>query len=74
MRKINLTLTILLSLGFVSCSSLSPIRVKVINPAISAPLKRSDKFFNCLVKLNQEGFRQSLIVNMCESTLGSIND
>ena len=71
----NLTLTVLLGLTFVSCSSMKPINVRVVSDKTIhvKPLTRSDKFLGCLSKLNFEGFKQSLIVDMCNSTYGSID-
>lgn len=38
------------------------------------PVARSDKYLQCILKLNEQGIKQSLIESLCNSTYGGIND
>ena len=38
------------------------------------PIARSDKYLSCILKLNEQGIKQSLIETLCNSTYGGIND
>lgn len=38
------------------------------------PTTRKEQYYECVLDLNREGFRQSLIGDLCDKTFGSIND
>ena len=58
----------LLLLLFVSCAMFQQ------EPEEQVPipsLTRDEKYLNCVVKLNREGLKQSLIKILCDSSYGS---
>ena len=75
MKKLTMILTMTVLLGLTACGSLSPVNVRVIPDKLehTKPLTRSGKFLGCLTRLNNEGFKQSLILDLCSATYGSID-
>jgi hypothetical protein len=73
-RKKMITLTGLLALlTVVGCSGMPAQRVEVVNMPTKRPaITRSEKYFVCVVELNREGIKQSLIKELCDSGLGSL--
>ena len=73
MKKVIL---IILGLGLVSCAipdyKKTTTYEKLNTNKVVKPLTRSGKYLQCVIRLNNEGLKQSLIKTLCDSTYGGL--
>ena len=76
-NTINLIILALIALFSTSCAKMPPSRhvVKIDTRGYKAskPLSRSDKYLQCVIKLNRDGVKQDLIKILCDSSYGKLD-
>lgn len=68
---------LLLFFTLVGCTGLIARKVDLSDKSIEAlkpakAISRSDKFLSCILQLNRDGIKQSLIEDLCNASYGDI--